>query len=86
MLPLRAKAGRSFPVITLPLSLDEFDSRLTIRLVCILPTGSGEVVCERNAAAAAADDKGVAFDGVLVLKKASCAAVVPAVVVLAGVL
>lgn len=43
-------------------------------------------MCERNAAAAAADDKGVAFDGVLVLKKASCAAVVPAVVVLAGVL
>lgn len=38
-----------------PLPLDVTDSRLcTIRLVCIEPTGSGDVVCERRAAAAAA--------------------------------
>ena len=40
----------------LPLPMDDCDPRLTMRLVCMLPTGSGVVVADRRAAAAAADD------------------------------
>lgn len=56
LLPLRARPGRSLPATTLPLLFEEFDNLLTIRLVWTFPTGSGEVVCDRSAAAAAADD------------------------------
>ena len=40
----------------IPLPFDEVDPLLTMRLVCRFPTGSGEVVWERRAAAAAADE------------------------------
>lgn len=43
--------------MTLPLPTEETDPRLIIRFVWRLPTGSGDVVCERNAAAAAAEER-----------------------------
>ena len=41
----------------LPLPTDETDPRLIIRLVRMFPGGSGELVADRNAAAAAADER-----------------------------
>ena len=49
------------PPATLPLPVELADPRLIMRLVCMLPTGSGVVVCDRNAAAAAAEER-AAFD------------------------
>lgn len=37
--------------------MEETEPLRIIRLVCMLAMGSGEVVCERSAAAAAADDR-----------------------------
>ena len=55
LLLARFRPGRPVPpTATLPLPTEDVDSRRTIRFVCRLPTGSGEVVCERRAAAAAA--------------------------------
>lgn len=45
------------PLAPVPLPLDEVDPRLTMRFVCRLPTGSGDVVWERRAAAAAAEER-----------------------------
>ena len=44
------------PMSTLPLPCEDVDPRLTMRFVWRLPTGSGEVVWERRAAAAAAEE------------------------------
>ena len=52
---LFCRCGQPGPTVALP--LDAADSRLCIiRFVCIEPTGSGDVVCDRRAAAAAADE------------------------------
>ena len=58
------RSGRLPPRIEpIPLPFDEVDPLLTMRLVCRFPTGSGEVVWERRAAAAAADEReAVDFD------------------------
>jgi hypothetical protein len=62
------------PRVPGPLPFDEADPRRTIRFVCILPTDSGEAVCERKAAAAAAEEReGVDPD---VWRKAEVAAAV----------
>lgn len=61
------------PPMMLPLPIEDCDPRLTMRFVCILPTSSGETVCERNAAAAAAEDSD-ALEGEL-LRKAELAAI-----------
>lgn len=42
--------------MTLLLPIEDCEPRLTMRFVWMFPTGSGEVACERRAAAAAADD------------------------------
>lgn len=44
------------------LPMDAFEPRRTIRFVCMLPTGSGELVTDRKAAAAAADER-LPFEG-----------------------
>ena len=52
------KPGRAMPpLVPFALPLDEVDPRLTMRFVCTLPTGSGDVVWERRAAAAAAEER-----------------------------
>lgn len=48
---------REPPPITLPLPTDDTDPRRTMRFVTKLPTGSGDAVWERRAAAAAALDR-----------------------------
>lgn len=52
LIPLPAP-GRA---MTLLLPIEDCEPRRTMRFVCMFPTGSGEVACERRAAAAAADD------------------------------
>ena len=65
---------------TLPLSIDDCEPRLIIRLVCMLPGGSGDDVADRSAAAAAADDR--ADEGAFVrFRKAALAATVALVLV-----
>lgn len=49
----------------LPLPVEDIDPRLTIRFVCRLPTGSGVVVVDRKAAAAAAEDNEPCEGGLL---------------------
>lgn len=48
--------------MTLSLPIDDCEPRLIMRLVCIVPTGSGVVVADRKAAAAAAEDR-LALEG-----------------------
>ena len=67
------------PPITLPLPTDETDPRRTIRFVTRLPTGSGDVVFDRRAAAAAAEER-EALD-VELCRKACPAAAVAALIV-----
>jgi hypothetical protein len=68
------------PRIPLPMTLPPFtedcDPLRTMRLVCIFPMGSGVVVCERKAAAAAAEERPVCDCGRL--RKAELAAVAAA--------
>lgn len=61
LLPVRCKPGRGplFDMMTLPLAFEDVEPRLTIRLVCRLDMGSGDVVCDRSAAAAAAEEREV---------------------------
>jgi len=71
------------PLVLLPITLlltELCDPLLTMRFVCTFPTGSGEVVCERRAAAAAADEREVRE--VLRCKNAELAAVAAAAEVL----
>ena len=71
------------PLVLLPITLlliELCEPRRDMRLVWMLPTGSGEVVCERRAAAAAADDS-EAWE-LLRLRKAELAAVAAAAEVL----
>lgn len=55
----RCSPGLPFcaPCAPLPLVTDDTEPLRNILLVCRLPTGSGVVVCDRKAAAAAADDR-----------------------------
>lgn len=66
---------------TLPLPTDDTDPRRAIRFVTRLPTGSGEEVCDRKAAAAAEEERAV-LDGELFTKAVPAAAV--AAVIVAG--
>lgn len=71
------------PLVPLPMTLlltELCDPRRTMRFVWMLPTGSGEVVCERSAAAAAAEEREVCE--LLRFKKAELAAVAAAAEVL----
>ena len=61
------------PPMIAPLPVEDWEPLLTMRLVWMDPIGSGEEVCERRAAAAAADDR-EAVDGDL-LRKAALAAI-----------
>lgn len=45
--------------MTLPLPIEVCEPLRTMRLVCTFPTFSGVVVCDRKAAAAAAEDSPV---------------------------
>jgi len=45
--------------VALLLPIEDCEPRLIMRLVCRLPTGTGEVVCDRRAAAAAAEESDV---------------------------
>lgn len=69
----RCSPGRGVPpLLGAALPLDDADPRRDIRFVCMLPTSSGDVVCDRRAAAAAAEDR-EGVDGAL-WKKAEVAA------------
>lgn len=57
--PTRPTLPRVPLPITLPPVTELCEPRRTMRLVCILPTGSGVVVCDRKAAAAAAEERPV---------------------------
>ena len=56
----RAVAAPPRLVVLRLLLMEETDPRRTIRFVCRLPMGSGVVLAERKAAAAAAEESGVA--------------------------
>lgn len=62
------------------LPTEEVDPRRAMRLVWMLPTGSGLVVCDRRAAAAAAEDREACDDELA--RKAWPAAAVAALMVL----
>lgn len=71
------------PLVLLPITLlliELCDPRRDMRFVWILPTGSGEVVCDRRAAAAAAEESELCE--LLRFKKAELAAVAAAAEVL----
>jgi hypothetical protein len=55
--PLPALPPLVPPPTTLPLPVDDCDPRRTMRFVCTFPTGSGDEVCDRKAAAAAAEER-----------------------------
>ena len=58
LLLVLCKPGRpGLAPLTFTLPAEDVDPRLTIRFVCKFPTGSGEVVCDRRAAAAAAEER-----------------------------
>lgn len=72
MPPLPGGPPRPTPLIALALPTEEPEPRRIMRFVWILPTGSGDVVCERKAAAAAEEERDVADCGLR--KKADAAA------------
>ena len=57
LLDLRSpgRPAPSSPVFPLP--AEDVEPLLVMRFVCMLPTGSGDVVCDRRAAAAAAEER-----------------------------
>lgn len=61
------------PLITMPLPTDDCDPRRIMRFVCKFPTGSGDEVWDRSAAAAAAEDS-EGLEALLRLRKAAVAA------------